>query len=60
MRPQDVPAGWDFRVCPRCLDVLPCPPDQTPAELADQLTAHNQLCPDQPPLPRALPPTQPA
>ena len=57
MRPEQVPTGWGFLVCPHCLGVLPCPPDQTDAEKADQLRDHITLCPaEQPPLPRAAPP----
>lgn len=52
-----VPEGWDFLVCPACFDVLPIPPDQTDAERADQVAAHELLCTGEaPPLPRALPP----
>ena len=54
----EIPDGWSFIVCPHCLGALPVPPDQTPAEEADQLRDHITLCPgEQPPLPRAAPPS---
>lgn len=57
LTPRDIPPGWSFIVCPHCLQVLATPPDQTPAEKADQLRDHIPLCSgEQPPLPRAAPP----